>query len=314
MTYSTDLKTRLVDFYNKYNGSIYNNIRVTFRSIAAEWKISKSILQKWVTYISNPKKTSHIRQNIDILNFIKRSLDHNPFQCCNLLVDKIFKKFNITVSKKTVSNYIKIINYSKKKLIRRLYNTKNLKDHLDYRKQKLKEIQELNKEDNIICLDECSINRNTHCKYGYCKKDRRLIRNVYIKNLPINHSLIMAINKKGVLYHEIHKKSINTDKLYDFLKKLLVDKKNKYILMDNVSFHKSKRIRELIEDSGNCIIYIPPYSPDFNPIEEVFSKLKSYICNIITPLTIKKDIGNAVKKFIKSVSTFKMYYAHAFNK
>ena len=84
--------------------------------------------------------------------------------------------------------------------------------------------------------------------------------------------------------------------------------------MDNVSFHKSKKIKKLVEDSGNHLLFIPPYSPDFNPIEEVFSKLKSFVCNIITPLTIKKNICNVVTKFIRSVDTFKMYYDHAFGK
>jgi len=124
----------------------------------------------------------------------------------------------------------------------------------------------------------------------------------------------MAINTNGVLLCEIFTKSINTDKLYNFLEKLLINKKDKYILMDNVSFHKSKKIKKLVEDSGNHLLFIPPYSPDFNPIEEVFSKLKSFVCNIITPLTIKKNICNVVTKFIRSVDTFKMYYDHAFGK
>ena len=126
--------------------------------------------------------------------------------------------------------------------------------------------------------------------------------------------MIMAINTNGVLLCEIFTKSINTDKLYNFLEKLLINKKDKYILMDNVSFHKSKKIKKLVEDSGNHLLFIPPYSPDFNPIEEVFSKLKSFVCNIITPLTIKKNICNVVTKFIRSVDTFKMYYDHAFGK
>lgn len=57
MTYSDDLKTRLVHFYHKYKGTIYNNVSVTFRSIADEWNISKSILQKWVNNKSEIKET-----------------------------------------------------------------------------------------------------------------------------------------------------------------------------------------------------------------------------------------------------------------
>jgi transposase len=47
--------------------------------------------------------------------------------------------------------------------------------------------------------------------------------------------------------------------------------------MDNLSSHKGPRIRELIEGRGCELIYLPPYSPDLNPIEEAFSKIKSFL-------------------------------------
>jgi hypothetical protein len=46
------------------------------------------------------------------------------------------------------------------------------------------------------------------------------------------------------------------------------------VVMDNLGAHKPKRVTELIEDKGCELIYLPPYSPDFNPIEEAFSKVK----------------------------------------
>ena len=47
--------------------------------------------------------------------------------------------------------------------------------------------------------------------------------------------------------------------------------------MDNLSSHKGQRVRELIEGEGCELIYLPSYSPDFNPIEQAFSKLKGYL-------------------------------------
>ena len=47
--------------------------------------------------------------------------------------------------------------------------------------------------------------------------------------------------------------------------------------MDNASFHKSPRIRELIESLGCRLIYLPPYSPDLNPIKHVWANLKALI-------------------------------------
>jgi len=47
--------------------------------------------------------------------------------------------------------------------------------------------------------------------------------------------------------------------------------------MDNLTVHKGKRVRGLIEGRGCELIYLPPYSPDFNPIEEAFSKVKAIL-------------------------------------
>lgn len=50
-------------------------------------------------------------------------------------------------------------------------------------------------------------------------------------------------------------------------------KPNQVIIMDNASFHKSTRVKELIEKVGCKIIYLPPYSPDLNPIEHVCGQI-----------------------------------------
>jgi transposase len=47
------------------------------------------------------------------------------------------------------------------------------------------------------------------------------------------------------------------------------------VVMDNLSVHKSGRVRRLIEEAGCELLFLPPYSPDFNPIEEAFSKVKA---------------------------------------
>ena len=54
-------------------------------------------------------------------------------------------------------------------------------------------------------------------------------------------------------------------------------RKGQVVVMDNLSAHKGERIRELIEERGCELIYLPSYSPDFNPIEEAFSKIKGLV-------------------------------------
>lgn len=59
----------------------------------------------------------------------------------------------------------------------------------------------------------------------------------------------------------------------EFLCPLL--KKGDIVVMDNLSSHKVAGVREAIEATGASLLYLPPYSPDFNPIEQYFSKLKA---------------------------------------
>jgi transposase len=53
--------------------------------------------------------------------------------------------------------------------------------------------------------------------------------------------------------------------------------------MDNLGAHKGERVRELIEARGCKLLYLPPYSPDFNPIEEAFSKIKGVFYARLVP-------------------------------
>ncbi len=49
------------------------------------------------------------------------------------------------------------------------------------------------------------------------------------------------------------------------------------VVMDNLSAHKGGRVRKLVEERGCELVYLPPYSPDLNPIEEAFAKLKALL-------------------------------------
>lgn len=54
-------------------------------------------------------------------------------------------------------------------------------------------------------------------------------------------------------------------------------KRGQIVVMDNLSVHKSERAKRLIEGAGAEVLFLPPYSPDLNPIEEAFSKVKGIL-------------------------------------
>ena len=70
---------------------------------------------------------------------------------------------------------------------------------------------------------------------------------------------------------------MNGEAFLAYVEQLLVPEltKGDIVIMDNLSAHKVKGVRPAIEAAGAKLVYLPPYSPDFNPIEMVFAKLKA---------------------------------------
>ncbi|MCH9762847.1 MAG: transposase, partial [Gammaproteobacteria bacterium] len=69
------------------------------------------------------------------------------------------------------------------------------------------------------------------------------------------------------------------------------------VVIDNASFHKSKSIRQLIEDAGAKLIFLPPYSPDLNPIEKWWHKIKTTIRKVLrdTDMLLDEAMGSVLK-------------------
>ena len=76
--------------------------------------------------------------------------------------------------------------------------------------------------------------------------------------------------------------AINGSIFFTFVKELLLPKlgPGKYLIMDNINFHKNSAVIELIESTGTKVVYLPPYSPDLSPIEKMWSKIKTILKSI----------------------------------
>ena len=92
-------------------------------------------------------------------------------------------------------------------------------------------------------------------------------------------SLISGLKNRKLLAPMRFEGYTNTDLFNCWLKKSLLPRleMGDTIILDNASFHKSPETRRLIEEAGCKLIYLPPYSPDLNPIEKIWSRLKKII-------------------------------------
>jgi transposase len=72
------------------------------------------------------------------------------------------------------------------------------------------------------------------------------------------------------------------------------------VVMDNLSAHKAQKVRELIEARGARLVYLPPYSPDFNPIERCWSKIKTYLR--AAKARTSERLDEAIKKAFETIT------------
>ncbi len=101
-----------------------------------------------------------------------------------------------------------------------------------------------------------------------------------VSKVPHGHwkttTLIAALGLEGIRCSTVVDGAVNGDVFESFVEFVLVSElcPGDVVIMDNLSSHKRKRTREMIEGAGAQLEFLPPYSPDLNPIEMVFSKIK----------------------------------------
>lgn len=112
--------------------------------------------------------------------------------------------------------------------------------------------------------------------------------------------MISAIRTGGVVTAMVTEGATDATVFRGFVEHFLVPvlRRGDIVVMDNLSSHKVSGVREAIESVGAQLWYLPPYSPDFNPIEQAWSKVKS-VLRSITPKTTRqlyRAVGTALRR------------------
>jgi transposase len=137
--------------------------------------------------------------------------------------------------------------------------------------------------DMFVWADETGSDaRDMLRRYGYAIRGHRAeVRRLYVRGSRI--SSIAAISSSGLIdtYHTV---STGTgDSFFDFIRGSVIPNMlpypnpNSILVMDNCSIHHVDYARDFIRDSGILLLFLPPYSPDLNPIECVFGFVKGYL-------------------------------------
>ena len=133
----------------------------------------------------------------------------------------------------------------------------------------------------LIFIDETGTNTTMTRSYARSSIGERAICSAPV-NYGNNVTIIGALDLGGIVAAMSINGSADGDVFITFVREVLVPelRPNDVVIMDNLNVHKNFEVEKVINEAGSLLIFLPPYSPDFNPIEQCWSKVKAYLRSI----------------------------------
>lgn len=278
---------RALQLYRKYK---------SFRTVASITGMSKSSVHRFVSmygsvYTKKKSSPTYHKRTKEKLASLKHLLGDGKFFTVSEIQSMLpFKR----VHNSNILRLLKILRYKYRKATPRMVCCS--KEKLDNRTQEfIASISNVHV-DNVISLDEVGFISKSYTQRGFfqSRAPEQLIYDAKREKL----SCAMAITCRGILTYKTTRESINTSSFLSFFEDVLSKRPVhcNVIVMDNIAFHRSKKIAKLAASHNVRIIHTPPYSPQFNPIELLFASIKrrfkAYIHN-------NTSFGQAIENSIK---------------
>jgi transposase len=277
------------------NSLWWNDLQQKPSNLKAPSKKSKKGLKQ-------SRRPSKLTNNV--IEIVKEFFTNNEHALQKDLKVFLFEK-GVCISKSSVSRAISIAEFSRKRLSSHILGKQN--------PEKVKEfINEYNpivtsSEHVIVSTDEMYISEKvvpTHiyskigCKRGLTKKTGTWKQ----------RSLIQSIASDGSKYHEVVQGTVNRTRFRQYIENLPYPQ-GSVILMDNCTIHKN--INDVFESKGYIPIYLSPYSPEFQPVEFAFSKIKG---DFRHQYPWVNGVEECLQKSIDSITVenIKRYFQHTF--
>ena len=218
---------------------------------------------------------------------IKMITEKNPDQlrlkCClwtRYAVQELIKEhYGITMPIRTVGEYLRRWGFTVQRPMKQAMNQKP-KQVQEWLKNTYPSIHTAAKEEGaeIFWGDETAIQNESNYARGYAPKGKTPVLKVQTVKLHIN--MIRAISNRGKVHFMFSQESINSEKLIDFMERLIKDSGHKiYLILDNLRAHHSKAVTAWVEEHKEqiALFHLPPYSPEYNPDEYLNHDLKQSI-------------------------------------
>jgi transposase len=154
----------------------------------------------------------------------------------------------------------------------------------------------------LVFVDEMGTNTSLAPLYAWSRRGERALFEVP-RNWGANVTLLASMSAEGMGPCLAVEGSTTKAVFETYLERALAPtlRPGLVVVMDNLSAHKGSRVREIVEGRGCELLYLPPYSPDFNPIEQAFSKLKGLLRK--SGARTREALVEAMGRALEAVST-----------
>ncbi|KAI1685795.1 DDE-3 multi-domain protein [Pyrenophora tritici-repentis] len=205
-------------------------------------------------------------------------LNGSPGAYMDEMRDFLYDEYDVRISLASVYRELEKMRWSRK------LATKRAKEQSEpLRRLYLARMAQHYKAEQIVALDESACNERTgDRKYGWSPIGEPVELSHSFRRSE-RWSLLPAMTIDGYISYKIFQGAITSEILEDFLEFQVLPFCNPHpgpasvIVLDNASIHRSERVRVLCQSAGVLLEYLPPYSPDFNPIEKSFKQLKGWM-------------------------------------
>ena len=200
---------------------------------------------------------------------LERDVEENPDA---KLIDRA-KKFGVHPS--AICYALKKIKITRKKKELR-YRERNRGERMKYLRT-LRELIKIYGSESLVFIDESGFEEFQSCIYGWSKRGKKIYGEKQGKR-GTRENLVAGRRKKkkDLIAPMIFTGRLDAIGFEGWLERYLVPelKIPSVLIMDNAPIHRKRRIREIVEEAGHQVLFLPKYSPDFNDIEHDFSALK----------------------------------------
>ena len=239
----------------------------SYRRASALLGIGKSTIHRWVSNSVFRRRANAMRKMTEeALHQIVSTFQSNPFKTPSEVASKIYKSLNISLSGSCVRFWMKRSRITRKKA-GRVVN----KEGLDVVRTQFK--NQVCDPSQVVSIDESSLYFDMKPLFGYCHSSRRL-RTTATPGGRARWSLVMAVASNRVVGWKLIKGSVKGVDFAAFIRDLQTEGRDT-LLLDNASIHKSKCVRDVMQLKNYRPMFLPPYTPEFQPIEHCFCVLKT---------------------------------------